>query len=151
GKPYAGGRALTSPLGTFYTSNITPDRDTGIGTWTADDLWHVLHDGISRKRGHLYPAMPYTHFTQYSRGDSDAIFAYLQSLPPVANEPPKNKIPFPLSMRFLMTVWNALYFHKGTRTPDPSKSAAWNRGAYLVTGPGHCGDCHTPKNSLYAD
>lgn len=90
--PYAGGRALTSPLGTFYTSNITPDRETGIGTWTADDFWQAFHDGRSRSRGHLYPAMPYPHFTMYSRADSDAMFAYLQSVPPVSNVPPRNEL-----------------------------------------------------------
>lgn len=151
GQPYAGGRALKSPLGTFYTANITPDQETGIGKWTADDLWQALHDGYSKKRGHLYPAMPYTHYVKYSRADSDAIYAYLMSLPPVSNAPPKNKIPFPLSMRFLMGIWNALYFDKKPYQTDPSKSDAWNRGAYIVTGPGHCGDCHTPKNWLYAD
>jgi mono/diheme cytochrome c family protein len=151
GPLYAGGRALTSSLGTFHTSNITPDRETGIGDWTADDFWHALHDGRSRNRGHLYPAMPYPHFTMYSRADSDAIFAYLQSVPPVSYVPPKNEIPFPLDMRFLMVIWNALYLEKGEYVPDPAKSAQWNRGAYLVKGPGHCGDCHTPKNFLHAN
>ncbi len=151
GQLYAGGRALISPLGTFYTSNITPDRETGIGNWTADDFWQALHDGRSRNRGHLYPAMPYPHYTMYSRADSDAMFAYLQGLPPVSNVPPKNEIPFPLNMRFLMVIWNALYLTKGEYVPDPAKSAQWNRGAYLVKGPGHCDDCHTPKNFLYAN
>ncbi len=151
GQPYAGGRALVSPLGTFYTPNITPDRETGIGSWTADDFWHALHDGYSKSRGHLYPAMPYTHFTMYSRADSDAMFAYLQGLPAISNKAPENKISFPLNIRFLMVFWNALYFHKGAYVPDAAKSAQWNRGAYLVKGPGHCDDCHTPKNSLYAD
>jgi mono/diheme cytochrome c family protein len=151
GRPYAGGRALTSPLGTFYTSNITPDRETGIGTWTADDFWEALHDGRSKNRGHLYPAMPYPHFTMYSRADSDAMFAYLQSIPPVSNVPPRNEIAFPLDFRSLLGIWNALYLHKGQYVPDPAKSAQWNRGAYLVKGPGHCDDCHTPKNFLYAN
>jgi mono/diheme cytochrome c family protein len=151
GQRYAGGRALISPLGTFYTSNITPDLETGIGNWTADDFWSALHDGRSRHLGHLYPAMPYPHYTLYSRADGDAMFAYLQSLPAVSNVPPKNDVRFPLNMRFLMLVWNALYLDKGGYAADPAKSTRWNRGAYLVKGPGHCGDCHTPKNFLNAN
>jgi mono/diheme cytochrome c family protein len=89
--------------------------------------------------------------TTWAAADSDAMYAYLQTLAPVSNVPPKNKIPFPLNMRFLMAIWNVLYFHKGEYVPDPAKSAQWNRGAYLVKGPGHCGDCHTPKNFLYGD
>jgi len=150
GQPYAGGRAMISPFGTFYTSNITPDHETGIGGWTADDFWQALHDGRSRNRGRLYPAMPYPHFALYSRADADAMFAYLQRLPPVRNQPPKNEVRFPLNQRWLVAVWNALYLDKSADVSDPSKSARWNRGAYLVVGPGHCGDCHTPKNFLYA-
>jgi mono/diheme cytochrome c family protein len=150
-QPFAGGRALISPFGTFYTPNITPDRETGIGSWTADDFWRALHDGISKSRGRLYPAMPYPHYTLYSRADSDAMYAYLQSLAPIRNEPRKHEIPFPFSLRSVMIVWNGLYLHKGEYVPDPARSARWNRGAYLVKGPGHCGACHTPKNSLYAD
>jgi mono/diheme cytochrome c family protein len=150
GQPYAGGRAMISPFGTFYTSNITPDHETGIGGWTADDFWQALHDGRSRNRGRLYPAMPYPHFALYSRADADAMFAYLQRLPPVRNQPPKNEVRFPLNQRWLVAVWNALYLDKSADVSDPSKSAQWNRGAYLVVGPGHCGDCHTPKNFLYA-
>ena len=148
---YAGGRAMISPFGTFYTSNITPDCETGIGDWTKDDFWLALHEGRSRTRGRLYPAMPYPHFTMYSRDDSDAMFAYLQRLPPVRNVPPEHELHFPLNQRWLLASWNALYLREGAYVPDPSKSAQWNRGAYIVEGPGHCGDCHTPKNFLYAD
>jgi mono/diheme cytochrome c family protein len=151
GQLYAGGRAMISPFGTFYTSNITPDRETGIGSWTTDDFWLALHQGRSPTRGRLYPAMPYPHFTMYSRDDSDAMFAYLQRLPPVRNVPPENDLHFPLNQRWLLATWNALYLREGAYVPDPSKSARWNRGAYIVEGPGHCGDCHTPKNFLYAD
>ena len=151
GKPYAGGRALYSPLGTFHTSNITPDRETGIGEWSADDFWQALHHGRSRTRGRLYPAMPYPYFTLYSRAESDAMFAYLQTLPAVSNVPPENEIRFPVNVRSLMAVWNQLYFRAGEYVADPAKSVQWNRGAYLVKGPGHCGACHTPKNALYAD
>jgi mono/diheme cytochrome c family protein len=151
GQPYAGGRAMISPFGTFYASNITPDRETGIGGWTNDDFWLALHEGRSRNLGRLYPAMPYPHFTMYSRADTDAMFAYLQRLSPVRNEPPENDLHFPLNQRWLLATWNALYLREGEYVPDRSKSAQWNRGAYLVEGPGHCGDCHTPKNFLYAD
>ena len=95
--------------------------------------------------------MPYPHFTMYSRADSDAMFAYLQGLRPVSKVPPENEIAFPVKMRSLMAIWNALYLQKGEYAPDPQKSARWNRGAYLVKGPGHCDDCHTPKNLLYAN
>jgi mono/diheme cytochrome c family protein len=151
GQRFAGGRALISPLGTFYTPNITPDRETGIGSWSADDFWRALHDGRSRSRGHLYPAMPYPHFAMFTRAESDAIYAHLQSLAPVSNVPPGHEISFPLSMRFLLAIWNALYLDRDEYVPDPAKSARWNRGAYLVKGPAHCGDCHTPKNFLYAN
>jgi mono/diheme cytochrome c family protein len=151
GRPFAGGRALTSPLGTFYTPNLTPDLATGIGDWTAEDFWQSLHDGRSRKRGRLYPAMPYPHFRMYTRAESDAMFAYLGALPAVSNVPPQNDVRFPLNARSLLSIWNALYRDQGEYVPDPAKSARWNRGAYLVKGPGHCGDCHTPKNFLYAN
>ena len=151
GQPYSGGRAMISPFGTFYASNITPDPETGIGGWSKDDFSQAVREGRSRSRGHLYPAMPYQHFTMYSRADTDAMFAYLQRLPPVRNVPPKHEIRFPLNQRWLLAVWNALYLRKSAYVPDPSKSTQWNRGAYLVNGPGHCGDCHTPKNFLYAD
>jgi mono/diheme cytochrome c family protein len=151
GPRFAGGRALNSPLGTFYTPNITPDRETGIGSWSADDFWRALHDGRSRSRGHLYPAMPYPHFATFTRAESDAIYAHLQTLAPVSSVPPGHEISFPLSMRFLLAIWNALYLDREEYVPDPTKSARWNRGAYLVKGPAHCGDCHTPKNFLYAN
>jgi mono/diheme cytochrome c family protein len=150
-QPFAGGRALVSPFGTFYTPNITPDRETGIGSWSADDFWRALHDGRSKSRGRLYPAMPYPHYTMYSRAESDAMYVYLRGLEPVSNVPPRHEIPFPFNLRFLIAFWNALYFDEGEYVPDPAKSALWNRGAYLVKGPGHCGACHTPKNFLYAD
>lgn len=150
-KPYAGGRALTSPLGTFYTSNLTPDRETGIGEWTADDFWRAIHDGRSRNGARLYPAMPYPYFRMYSRAESDAMFAYLKTLPAVHNVPPEHEVAFPVSQRSLLAIWNRLYLRKAEYVPDPTRSARWNRGAYLVKGPGHCGACHTPKNFLYAD
>ncbi len=151
GAPFAGGRGLDSGFGTIYTSNLTPDRDTGIGNWSADQFYRALHKGIAADDSHLYPAFPYPYFTHITRADSDAIYAYLRTVRPVHFAPPPNKLPFPLNIRGLMAIWNALYFKEGEFKPDPAKSAQWNRGAYIVTGPGHCGGCHTPKNFLMAD
>lgn len=151
GEPYAGGRGLNSGFGIIYSANITPDRETGIGTWSADQFYRAMHRGVAADDSHLYPAFPYPYFTHMTRADDDAIYAYLRTVPEVEAKPPPNKLPFPLSIRGLMAIWNALYFTAGEFKPDPAKSAEWNRGAYIVTGPGHCGGCHTPKNFLMAD
>ena len=151
GVPYAGGLALATPFGTLVTPNITPDKETGIGTWTAEDFWRVLHFGINKRGEPLYPAMPYVFFTKVTREDSDAIFAYLQSLKPVRHEVDVNQLRWPYDMRFAaMTAWQTLWFTPGVFQPDPSKSAEWNRGAYLIEGLGHCGACHTPRNFMGA-
>ena len=150
-KPFAGARPINTPFGVIYSRNITPDKETGIGRWSPDQFHRAMHEGIRADGTHLYPAFPYTYFTHISRSDSDAIHAYLNTVPPVHEETPPNQLPFPLSVRALMRVWNGLYFDKGYYRPDSSKSAEWNRGAYIVTGAGHCGACHTPKNSLGAD
>jgi mono/diheme cytochrome c family protein len=148
---YAGGRVLTSGIGSVASANITPDPDTGIGTWSADDFYRAMHEGRSRKAGHLYPAFPYPHFTKITRADSDALYAFLRSQPPVRNDPKRNQLPFPLSIRGFMAVWNGLFFHKGTFQPDPAQSAQLNTGAYIVQALAHCGACHSPKNSLQAE
>ncbi|WP_252181012.1 cytochrome c [Azospirillum sp. B4] len=145
GQPFAGGRPLATPFGTIYSANITPDNEAGIGRWTADDFYRALHEGKAPD-GHLYPAFPYNYYTRISRADSDALFAYLRSLPPSPDRSPRNKLPFPFNIRALMIGWNLLFLDKGEYQPDPAKSVAWNRGAYLVEGPGHCAACHTPKN-----
>jgi mono/diheme cytochrome c family protein len=150
-KPFAGGRAIPTPFGTIYSANITPDRDTGIGAWTADDFYRALHEGIAPHGERLYPAFPYPYFTRMSRDDVEAVRAYLMSLDPVSNTPPANELIWPLNIRSFMAGWNMLFFTKGEFQPDPHKSAEWNRGAYLVEGPGHCGACHTPKNMFGAD
>jgi len=151
GPAFAGARPLNTPFGVIYSANLTPDRDTGIGAWTADQFYRALHSGRDAAGHFLYPAFPYPYFTRMDRADSDALFAYLQSLPPVRQSVPGNRLPFPLNLRFLLRFWNWAFLSEGAFQPDPKKSQEWNRGAYLVTGPGHCGACHTPKNWAGAD
>ncbi|HEY8948273.1 MAG TPA: cytochrome c [Rhizomicrobium sp.] len=148
---FAGGYPLHAAPGTVYSSNITPDKKTGIGKWTADQFYRAMHEGIAADGRHLYPAFPYAYFTKLSRRDADAIFAYLQTLKPVSYRPPHNRLVFPANIRAGMIAWNALFLDKTPVKPDSSKSAAWNRGAQIVTGVGHCGACHSPKNLLFAD
>jgi mono/diheme cytochrome c family protein len=150
GMAFSGGVGFDTPVGTIYSSNITPDNETGIGTWTAADLRRAMHEGIGRDGKHLFPAFPYTAFTKVSDRDIDAIYAYLRTLPAVRYTPPSNKgILF--SQRWAMALWNALFFDAGRFEPDPKRSAEWNAGAYLVQGLGHCGACHTPRNMFLAE
>ena len=148
GQPYAGGHRLVTSIGTFITPNITPDPETGIGHWNENDLWRALHDGKGRNGAPLYPAFPYTEYTKVTREDSDAIFAYLQSLTPVQQKNTPSQIRFPFNLRPLIYVWRALYFDPGVYQPDLKKNDEWNRGAYLVQGLGHCNACHTTRNPL---
>ena len=148
GKPFAGGRPVPTPFGKIYAPNITPDKDTGIGNWSEQDFYTAMHEGVDREGEHLYPAFPYPWFTRMTRDDVSAIKAYLDTLPPVRNETRAPQLPWPMSWRGSLAVWNRLYFHPGTFQPHPDKSTEWNRGAYLVEGPGHCAACHTPKNML---
>jgi len=152
GSPFlAGGRPLDTPFGLIYSTNLTSDRLSGIGEWTAEQFYAALHDGQQPHGGPLYPAMPYPYTTRVTRADSDAILAFLKTVAPANENRPANTLAFPFSVRSLVHGWRALYFHPGEFTPDPARSAEWNRGAYLVTGLGHCGACHTPKNALAAD
>lgn len=146
GQPFAGGRPIQTPFGVIYSPNITPDRDTGIGAWTDDQFYRALHEGIADDGSHLYPAFPYPWYTKVTRNDALAIRAYLNSLDPVKAERRPNALEWPLSYREVMAGWNEIFFKKGEFSPDPKKSAEWNRGAYLVEGLGHCGACHTPTN-----
>jgi mono/diheme cytochrome c family protein len=146
-----GGFGLSTPFGTIYSTNLTSDADAGIGAWTAGQFYAALHEGTGPGGRPLYPAMPYPYTTRVTRADSDAILAFLKTVPPVNEPQPRNSLSFPFSIRSLVHGWNLLFFRKGEFAPDASKSAEWNRGAYLVTGLGHCGACHTPKNSLSAD
>ncbi|HEX3396870.1 MAG TPA: cytochrome c [Steroidobacteraceae bacterium] len=151
GEPFAGGLGLNTPFGVIYTSNITPDRATGIGAWSSEQFYRAMHDGKGAQREDLYPAFPYPWFRRASREDDDAIFAYLMSLPAVNYTPPKNDLAFPLNFRSFVGAWNLLFLDSHDIQSDPQQSAEWNRGAYLVNGLGHCGGCHTPKNSFGAD
>jgi mono/diheme cytochrome c family protein len=146
GKAFAGGRSIQTPFGTIITPNITPDKDTGIGNWTDDQFYRALHLGVGKNGENLYPAFPYPWFTKVTRDDVVAIKAYLFTLPPIAAPKKPNHLAFPFDLRLGLSVWNAAFFKPGTFKPEPTKTAAINRGAYLVEGLGHCGDCHTPKN-----
>jgi mono/diheme cytochrome c family protein len=148
GTPYAGGRSIATPFGTVHAGNLTPDADTGLGRWNAAHFWRALHHGRSRDGRLLYPAFPYTSFTQVSRADSDALFAYLQSLPPVRQASATHTLRWPYNSQAALAVWRALYFSPGAYLPDATRPAEWNRGAYLVRGLGHCAACHTTRNAL---
>jgi len=151
GHDFAGGRALETPFGNLIAPNITPDPVTGIGAWTDDEFVNAMTKGTGRNGTHLFPAMPYTYYTRISRDDALAIRAYLNTIPPVHNEVRPDQLPFPLSVRANLVAWDRLFFKPGQFQPDPSKSAEWNRGAFLTEGLGHCGLCHTPKNELGGD
>jgi mono/diheme cytochrome c family protein len=150
GAPYAGGVEVRTPFGTVVSTNLTPDRRTGIGTWTPAYFWRALHNGRSKDGRLLYPAFPYPNYTQVTREDSDALFAYLSSLPPVDQRNRPHALRFPYNNAVALAVWRALFFEPGTFEPDTSKPAAWNRGAYLVHGLGHCVACHSPRNAFGA-
>lgn len=146
GQKYAGGLEFATPFGTMYSTNITPDVKEGIGSWSANDFWRVIHYGVSPKHGFLYPAYPFTNFNSLSRQDSDAIFAYLKSLPPSSRPNTENKMPFPFSFRPILLGWRLLFFKAAAPyQPDAGQSAAWNRGKYLVDGLGHCNMCHSGR------
>ncbi|HEX3099012.1 MAG TPA: cytochrome c, partial [Usitatibacter sp.] len=129
-------------------TNITPDKQTGIGKWTDEDFWNAMHSGVRPNGQHLYPAFPYPWFTKLTHEDVLAIKAYLDSVPAVREAAKPPDLPWPMTVRESVAGWNAMFFKEGTYRPDPSKSAEWNRGAYLVEGLGHCGACHSPKNIL---
>ena len=150
GKPFAGGFAFHLPFGTIYSSNITPDKETGIGTWSDDDFVRALHQGIAKDGTHLYPALPYTSYTGLSREDAVAMKAYLFSLPPVHAPARANELAFPFNQRWTLAFWNLAFLDEHRFRPDPALSAGENRGAYLATALGHCGECHTPRNLGFA-
>src|SRR5574343_803754 len=150
GAPLAGGRAIDTPFGAVYSSNLTPDNDTGLGRWNAQDFWNALHHGRSRGGRLLAPAFPYEHTSVITREDSDAMFAWLQVQPPVRQATPAQTLRWPLGTQAALAVWRTLFFAPQTFTPDPAQNAEWNRGAYLVQGLGHCAACHSPRNALGA-
>lgn len=150
GAPYSGGRGIPTPFGTVYSSNLTPDPQTGLGAWTAADFRRALHNGRSRDGRLLYPAFPYDAYTLISDADADALFAYLRSLPPVMQANRPHALRFPYDTQLALAVWRALFFRPGRFVPDAGQPAAWNRGAYLVQGLGHCSACHAERNVLGA-
>jgi mono/diheme cytochrome c family protein len=150
GLPYAGGRGIATPFGTVFAPNLTPDAETGIGAWTVDDFWRAMHVGRSRDGRLLYPAFPYPDYTQVTREDSDAMFAWLRTLAPVSQRNREHALRFPYGLQATLAGWRALFFRPGSYRPDPRRSAQWNRGAYLVRGLGHCGACHAARNAFGA-
>lgn len=139
---------MATPFGNLYVPNITPDDETGIGLWTADEFYRMMHTGVSRDGKLLYPAMPFASYTQVTRADSDAIYAYLMSVTPIKQQNREHELRFPFNNRELLIGWRTLYFKEGEFKPVSGKSAEWNRGAYLVRGLGHCAMCHTAVNAL---
>jgi mono/diheme cytochrome c family protein len=151
GKPFAGDRPIETPFGVITSSNITPDNETGIGAWSDQQFDDAVRRGVRPNGSRLYPAMPFPAYTKMTRDDVLAIRAYLATVEPVHQPVKANTLPFPFDIREAMRPWDALYFTEGEFQPDSSQSADWNRGAYLVQGPGHCTACHTPKTSLGGD
>lgn len=150
GAEYAGGLGIATPFGTVYASNLTPDAQTGLGQWTPAAFWRAMHHGRSADGRLLVPAFPYTSYTQVSRADSDALFAYLRSIPAVSQTNQPHALAFPYSSQAALAVWRALFFRAAEFVPEPAQSAPWNRGAYLVRGLGHCAACHAERNLLGA-
>jgi mono/diheme cytochrome c family protein len=150
GQQYAGGLAFKLPFGTLYSTNITPDKETGIGNYSDQDFLNAVHRGVRRDGARLYPAMPYTSYTYISDADALAIKAYLFSLPPVRAAAPVNTLAFPFNQRWAMSFWSAVFNPDIRFEPDTSKSPEWNRGAYLAEALAHCGECHTPRNLAFA-
>ncbi|MBB4844705.1 mono/diheme cytochrome c family protein [Paucibacter oligotrophus] len=150
GTPYAGGRAIATPFGSVFAPNLTPDKNQGLGSWSADDFWRALHNGRSRDGRLLSPAFPYNNYSLLSRADADALYAYLRTLP--ASEQPNraHELRFPYNTQLALAAWRALYFRPAVYRADANQSAQWNRGAYLSQGLAHCNACHAPRNSLGA-
>lgn len=150
GAQYAGGRAIETPFGRLVAPNITSDRETGIGAWTPDDFWRALHNGKSRDGRLLYPAFPYTSYTKVTRDDSDALFAFMQTVPAHKAPNQQHGLRFPYNQQIMLAGWRLLYFKPAVYAASKNQSAQWNRGAYLVEGLGHCVACHSSRNTLGA-
>ena len=151
GKNFAGGLPVPTPFGTIFSSNITADAETGIGRWSEDAFRRAMRSGVDRDGQHLYPTFPYDHFTNVTDEDDRALYAYLMTRAPVHAPDHENQLSFPLNQRIVISGWKLLFLRHGTHQPDATKSAEWNRGAYLVEGLAHCGACHTPRNALGAE
>ena len=150
GSPYAGGRGIATPFGTVYASNLTPDEATGIGRWSAEDFWQALQQGQSPGGRLLYPAFPYANYSRVQREDADALYALLRSLRPVSRSNTAHELRWPFNTQWALAVWRALYFKPEPFEPQAQQSPAYNRGAYLVQGLGHCSACHAARNALGA-
>lgn len=146
GVPWAGGRGIATPFGTVFAGNLTPDADTGLGRWSAEHFWRAMHHGRSADGRLLYPAFPYPDFSRVTREDSDAIYFFLRTLPAVRQPATPHALDFPYSSQAALAVWRALFFRPGAFEPEPARGPAWNRGAYLVRGLGHCAACHGGRN-----
>jgi mono/diheme cytochrome c family protein len=151
GQSFAGGYAMQTPFGVIYSTNITPDPETGIGKWSLTAFERALREGVRRDGSHLYPVFPYDHFTKLSDDDVQALYAYFMTRTPVRAPAHSNGLPFPFNIRALQAGWKLLFFRPGRFEPAAGKSGEWNRGAYLATGLSHCGACHTPRNLLGAE
>jgi len=151
GAVFAGGRPIATPFGTVFSTNITPDFETGLGGWSEAAFTRAMREGVSRDGRHLYPAFPYDHMTRMRDKDIDAVYAFLMSRRPVLAVAPANELPFPLNIRALVAGWKMLFLDQGAATAEPARGEDWNRGAYLVEGLAHCGACHTPRNLLGAE
>jgi mono/diheme cytochrome c family protein len=149
-QPYAGGRALKTPFGTFFGPNITPHPEAGIGRWSEQDFMRAMREGRRPDGAHYYPAFPYPSFTQITDADLRDLWAYVRSLPPSSRKSEPHNLRFPFGWRWLLWGWKLLFFKPGPSAPDPARSAMLNRGSYLVNALGHCGECHTPRNFLGA-
>jgi mono/diheme cytochrome c family protein len=151
GKDFAGGLAVPTPFGSVFSSNITPDPETGIGRWSEAAFRRAMRFGVDREGRHLYPTFPYDHFTNVSYEDDRALYAFLMTREPVRASQHADQLSFPFNQRALIAGWKLLFLRRDTYQAQPTKSAEWNRGAYLVEGLGHCGACHTPRNALGAE
>jgi mono/diheme cytochrome c family protein len=151
GRTFAGGRPLATPFGTIYSTNITPEAQTGIGRWSGDDFRRAMREGVAPDGRQLYPVFPYDHFALMSDADIDAVYAYLMTRAPLQATPPRNALRPPFGFRPLVGVWKLLYFRPRPLADDPAQSVEWNRGRYLVDGVAHCGACHTPRNAHGAE
>jgi mono/diheme cytochrome c family protein len=151
GKNFAGGLPVPTPFGTVFSSNITPDPETGIGRWPEQAFRRAMRVGVDREGRHLYPTFPYDHFTNVSDDDDRALYAFLMTREPVRAPARQNQLSFPFNQRPVIAGWKLLFLRAGTYKPDTTRSAEWNRGAYLVEGLAHCGACHTPRNALGAE
>lgn len=148
GPPLAGGRPLETPFGVFFSSNVTPDAETGIGGWSEADFERALRQGVGPDGRHYYPVFPYPSFTGMSDQDVRDLWAYLRTVPPVRRENQPHAVGAPYGWRWTLAGWKWLNFHRGPLVADPQRSEAWNRGRYLVQALGHCGECHTPRDRL---